>query len=380
MLPVSLYIHFPWCVKKCPYCDFNSHENKGFDEANYISQLLKDFRAAKHHLQGRPLHSIFMGGGTPSLFSPKSIETLLKGLRAEIDFKANIEISLEANPGTNEHGLFKGYADAGINRLSIGIQSFNAAQLKKLGRIHNGEEALTAAKAAQDAGFLSFNLDLMHGLPDQTEKGAENDLAAAIAQSPQHISWYQLTIEPNTLFFKQPPKLPADPALEEIFLAGIEQLQAAGYQQYEISAFAKPNFECQHNLNYWRFGDYLGIGAGAHSKITDYTTEKIKRLVCHKTPARYLGQIGTQTNPFHSQEQWVSEADLPLEYFMNRLRLSEGFTASDFEAATFLPFNSVEQPLLQAQSQGLLAENQGVFKKTPKGNLFLNDFLLQFLP
>lgn len=320
-----------------------------------------------------------MGGGTPSLFSPESIRLLLEGLKQEVDFADKIEITLEANPGTHEQGLFQGYQDAGINRLSIGVQSFQPTQLKKLGRIHDGDEALTAAESAKNAGFNSFNLDLMHGLPEQTPENAAEDLAQAITAAPAHISWYQLTIEPNTLFFNQPPPLPTDPVLEDIFISGIEQLKNAGYHQYEVSAFAKPGFECQHNLNYWRFGDYLGIGAGAHSKITDHKEKKIKRLVCHKTPARYLRQLGEPKHPFHSQETYVESAELPLEFLMNRLRLSEGFSKDDFEAATFLSFDRLKPKLETAIHKELLTKNQNLYKKTSKGSLFLNEILMQFL-
>ena len=271
--PLSLYVHIPWCVQKCPYCDFNSHAQKGdIPEQDYIHHLLKDLQADlqrfKDSIQQRKLHSIFIGGGTPSLFSSESIAYLLKEIKTQIDFEDNIEITLEANPGTVEAERFKGYVSAGVTRISMGIQSFNDDKLQRLGRIHNAAEAKSAVNLAKVSGLKSFNLDLMHGLPNQTLEEALDDLRQAIELSPPHLSWYQLTIEPNTMFAYRPPKLPDDDELWDIFEQGHRLLTAAGYQQYETSAYAKAGFQCKHNLNYWRFGDYLSIGCGAHGKLT----------------------------------------------------------------------------------------------------------------
>ena len=303
--PLALYVHIPWCVQKCPYCDFNSHAQKqAIPEAEYVSALLDDLSADLAFVAGRTLSSIFIGGGTPSLFSAQAIGQLLAGIQERIPFDDNIEITLEANPGTVEAGRFAGYQSAGVNRFSIGVQSFNPLHLQKLGRIHDPAQAVAAAHQASALKLRSFNLDLMHGLPNQTLEQALDDLRQAIALAPPHLSWYQLTIEPNTAFGARPPRLPEDDTLWEIQEQGHELLLAAGYRQYEISAYAKPGFECQHNLNYWRFGDYLGIGCGAHGKLTDPASGAVQRRVKIKHPKGYLDPA----RPY-LDEQWQVPAD-----------------------------------------------------------------------
>ena len=349
--PLSLYIHIPWCVEKCPYCDFNSHALKhAIPEQDYIAQLLLDLDTdiARFNLQQRPLHSIFIGGGTPSLFSAPAIEQLLTQVLQRFEHKADIEITLEANPGTVEADKFIGFFNGGVSRLSVGVQSFESDKLIKLGRIHDSQQAKTAANLASECGVKSFNLDLMHGLPDQSVEHALDDLKTAISLNPTHISWYQLTIEPNTAFHSKPPKLPQDEILWHIQDQGIALLNQAGYQQYEISAYSKPQYQCQHNLNYWQFGDYLGIGCGAHGKITDVDTQKIYRTVKVKHPKGYLDTSRKALDKLHT----VTAEELPFEYMMNRLRLFSGFSLDDYQAYTGLSTDSVLPTLLQAQSLG----------------------------
>ncbi len=311
--PLALYVHIPWCVQKCPYCDFNSHGLKQtIPETAYVSHLLDDLRHDAHFAQGRTISSIFIGGGTPSLFSPDAIARLLEGVKKIIPVSPDAEITLEANPGTVESEKFVGFQQAGVNRLSIGVQSFAADKLVSLGRIHDSQQAINAAGYARSAGLSSFNLDLMHGLPDQSLSQALSDLTIGIEQAPPHLSWYQLTIEPNTLFYSQPPELPDDDVLWDIQEQGHQLLTNAGYQQYEISGYAKPGSQCQHNLNYWRYGDYLGIGCGAHGKIT--TPNDIVRTVKVKHPKGYMDLTRQYIDKQHS----VSEHERPFEYFMNR--------------------------------------------------------------
>lgn len=292
--PLSLYIHIPWCVQKCPYCDFNSHALKHeIPEQDYVQALIKDLDddITRFKLTNRHLHSVFIGGGTPSLFSPSAIQSLLSQVFQRFEVNDDIEVTLEANPGTVEADKFTGFAQAGVSRLSIGVQSFESDKLIKLGRIHDSNQAINAAQLAKSCGVKSFNLDLMHGLPNQMLTNALDDLSQAIALAPDHLSWYQLTIEPNTAFHSKPPKLPQDEILWDIQEQGIKLLADAGYQQYEISAYSKPNVQSKHNLNYWRFGDYLGIGCGAHGKITDFNSNKIYRTVKVKHPKGYLQKI-----------------------------------------------------------------------------------------
>ena len=384
--PLSLYIHIPWCVEKCPYCDFNSHVVKSqIPEQDYVQALITDLDAdiARFNLSSRPLHSIFIGGGTPSLFSAKAIKNLLSQVLARFETKENIEITLEANPGTVEADKFIGFAKAGISRLSIGVQSFESEKLLKLGRIHNVSQAQQAAKMAANAkiyGIKSFNLDLMHGLPHQSIENALDDLKTAISLKPDHLSWYQLTIEPNTAFHSKPPKLPQDETLWEIQDQGFKLLADAGYQQYEISGFSQPEKQCQHNLNYWRFGDYLGIGCGAHGKITDTKTGLIQRTVKVKHPKGYLD---SNREPL-DQLIKVSNDELPFEYMMNQLRLFSPFTLADYQQRTGLSASSVLPTLQQAQNKKLMLytgvlPTEGKWQVTSLGHRYLNDLLELFL-
>lgn len=376
--PLSLYIHIPWCVEKCPYCDFNSHALKHqIPEQAYISQLLLDLDTdiAKFNLQNRPLHTIFIGGGTPSLFSASAIEQLLTQVLKRFEHKADIEITLEANPGTIEAEKFIGFFNGGVSRLSVGVQSFESDKLIKLGRIHDSQQAKTAANLASECGVKSFNLDLMHGLPEQTVAHALDDLKTAIALKPTHISWYQLTIEPNTAFHSRPPKLPQDETLWSIQDQGIALLEQAGYQQYEISAYSKPQYQCQHNLNYWQFGDYLGIGCGAHGKITDIEKQKIYRTVKVKHPKGYLDKSRVALDKLHT----VTDEELPFEYMMNRLRLHSGFSLTEFQSRTGLNEQAILPTLQQAQAKQLMEFDGKLWSVSKLGHRYLNDLLEMFL-
>ncbi|URG53431.1 radical SAM family heme chaperone HemW [Pectobacterium quasiaquaticum] len=371
--PLSLYIHIPWCVQKCPYCDFNSHALKGdVPHQEYVDHLLADLDADLPLASGRELHSIFIGGGTPSLLSAEAMQALLDGVRARIPLTPDAEITMEANPGTVEADRFSGYQRAGINRISIGVQSFDPQKLTRLGRIHGPDDARRAAHLATGLGLRSFNLDLMHGLPDQSLDEALDDLRQAIALNPPHLSWYQLTIEPNTLFSSRPPTLPDDDALWDIYEQGHALLSAAGYQQYETSAYAKPSYQCQHNLNYWRFGDYLGIGCGAHGKLT-FSDGRILRTVKVRHPRGYMQ--GTYLDKQHD----VANDDRPFEFFMNRFRLLEAAPRTDFTAYTGLEEHSIRPQLDQALAQGYLTETATHWQITEHGKLFLNSLLELFL-
>ena len=377
--PLSLYIHIPWCVQKCPYCDFNSHALKtDIPELDYIDALIEDLDTdlAKYDLasQSRELHSIFIGGGTPSLISAPEIGRLLEAVKKRIPFSNDIEITMEANPGTVEAGRFNAYREVGVNRISIGIQSFQDEKLKRLGRIHGSREAITAAGLAQEAGLDSFNIDLMHGLPDQSIDDALSDLKQAIALEPPHLSWYQLTIEPNTLFYSKPPVLPDDDDLWEIFEQGHKLLAEAGYVQYEISGYSKPGRQCRHNLNYWRFGDYLGIGCGAHGKLS-FADGTITRTVKVKHPRGYLNPA----KPYLDQETQVEAAELPFEFFMNRFRLLEACPKQDYVERTGLPLTSIEGPINWALEQNYLEDRGDEWQITEHGKLFLNDLLAAFV-
>ena len=378
--PLSLYIHIPWCVQKCPYCDFNSHAQKGLiPEAEYIQHLLadlsKDLTAYQAAIGHRKIHSIFIGGGTPSLFSAEGIAYLLKEVEKRIAFEPNIEITLEANPGTVEAARFLGYAEGGVTRISMGIQSFEPEKLLKLGRIHDSQEAIQAVKFAQDSaksGLKSFNIDLMHGLPNQSVQQALADLETGIALNPPHLSWYQLTIEPNTMFYYRKPTLPDDDALWEIFEQGHQLLTRAGYEQYETSAYAKKGFQCQHNLNYWRFGDYLAIGCGAHGKIT-FPTGEIYRFSKTKHPKGYM------RGEYRYHQEQIEFADRPFEFFMNRFRLLEAVPKSEFEAYTGLNETVVRPTMDWALTQNYITENASHWQITEHGKLFLNELLEAFL-
>ncbi|RKQ41430.1 radical SAM family heme chaperone HemW [Enterobacter sp. R1(2018)] len=371
--PLSLYIHIPWCVQKCPYCDFNSHALKGdVPHDEYVSHLLRDLDSDASMAQGREIKTIFIGGGTPSLLSSEAMQNLLDGVRARLPLAADAEITMEANPGTVEADRFKGYQRAGVNRISIGVQSFSEPKLKRLGRIHDADEAKRAANLASGLGLRSFNLDLMHGLPDQTLEEALDDLRQAIALNPPHLSWYQLTIEPNTLFGSRPPKLPDDDALWDIFEQGDKLLSAAGYQQYETSAYAKPGFQCQHNLNYWRFGDYLGIGCGAHGKIT-FEDGRILRTAKTRHPRGYM------EGKYLDRQHDVEQADKPFEFFMNRFRLLEAAPRNEFTLYTGLDESVIRPQIDKAIAQDYLVETTRHWQITEHGKLFLNSLLELFL-
>jgi len=374
--PLSLYVHIPWCVRKCPYCDFNSHEARAkIPEPEYIDALLRDLEQDLPRVWGRIVHTIFIGGGTPSLFSPEAIDRLLSGIRARLPLDQNIEITLEANPGTVELERFKGFRAAGINRLSIGIQSFDEEKLKALGRIHGRDEALRAAEAARAAGFDNFNLDLMFGLPGQTVEQALADMRTAMALRPTHLSAYQLTIEPNTLFHARPPVLPDDDTAWEMQSQLQTELAAADYRQYEVSAYARPGYECRHNLNYWKFGDYLGIGAGAHAKVTDRTG--ITRLWKVKHPNEYLSTAGTPESI--GGEQKLSRHDAAAEFMLNALRLVDGFPSPLFQERAGLPISACEPKLTLAENQGLIEWDTQSIRPTPQGRRFLNNLLELFV-
>jgi putative oxygen-independent coproporphyrinogen III oxidase len=373
--PLSLYVHIPWCVRKCPYCDFNSHAVRGtVPEQEYIDALLRDLEQDLPRAWGRTVHSIFIGGGTPSLFAPAAIDRLLSGLRARLPLDQDIEVTLEANPGTVELERFKGFRAAGVNRLSIGVQSFDPEKLQALGRIHGREEALRAAAAARAAGFDNFNLDLMFGLPQQTVEQALADVRTAIRLQPAHLSVYQLTIEPNTLFHARPPALPDDDSTWEMQSRLQAELAAAGYRQYEISAYAKPGYECRHNLNYWKFGDYLGIGAGAHAKITGGGS--ITRLWKVKQPNDYLRAAGTPAGI--GGEDRLARAHIVTEFMMNALRLSAGIPSRLFAERTGLPISVVAEPLEEAERRGLITWDTQSLRPTDTGLRFLNNLVELF--
>lgn len=373
-IPLSLYIHIPWCVKKCPYCDFNSHAQKNeLPEKDYVDQLVRDLDSQLTFVQGRPIHTIFIGGGTPSLFSPNAYNNLFSELKKRVDISSDTEISLEANPGTTESSKFEGYYHAGINRLSIGVQSFQDNQLKILGRIHESNHAKKAFFDAKKAGFKRINIDLMFGLPNQTIQDALFDLQTAIDLAPSHLSWYQLTLEPNTYFHRFPPILPSDDLRFEMQQHGQALLRNNGFTQYEISAYSK-NDPCKHNLNYWQFGDYLGIGAGAHAKLTNLDTMQIERRLSPKNPKEYLSTSfdSIQTNP-------VPKTELPLEFMMNALRLHQSIDLRLFEARTGLSINIMKNNLEKAIEKNFLVIDNYRCETTSHGRLFLNELLEIFL-
>ena len=374
--PLALYIHIPWCVKKCPYCDFNSHTaGPNLPEEEYVDALLADLDADLAQVHNRPLSSIFFGGGTPSLFSAKALGRLLVGVEQRIPFAADIEITLEANPGTFEQAKFKDYRSLGINRLSIGVQSFQAPKLIALGRIHDGDEAVHAADMARAAGFDNFNLDLMHGLPDQSIADALSDLRTAIAQGPTHLSWYQLTVEPNTVFWNQPPVMPEEDILWDIQEAGQALLAAEGYKQYEVSAYAQAGKAARHNLNYWTFGDFLGIGAGAHAKLSR-PDGSISRSWKTRLPKDYLDS----SKRFSAGERPLNADELPFEFLMNVLRLTDGVASDLFTQRTGIPLSQIAAARAEAEQRGLLHCDPTRLSATREGQLFLNDLLQHFLP
>lgn len=377
--PLSLYLHIPWCARKCPYCDFNSHEGKnGIPEKQYVAALLSDLEQELPEIWGRQVHSIFIGGGTPSLFSAEALDELLCGVRARLNLPANAEITLEANPGAIETGKFHEFRALGINRLSIGVQSFNDHALQRIGRIHGRREAIRAAEQAHDAGFDNFNLDLMFGLPKQSLAEALEDIHTAIALEPTHLSHYQLTLEPNTAFHHNPPVLPKDELLWAMQEQCHEKLAEAGYGNYEVSAFAKANRQCQHNLNYWQFGDYLGIGAGAHGKISNAQFQTITRRSKLRQPEAYLQQASSPERI--KTEQKLTQKETGFEFMVNALRLTEGFAPHLFADHTGLPISTVEQALRQAEEKGLINWDVKLIRPTERGRNFLNDLLQLFLP
>ncbi len=374
--PLALYIHIPWCIRKCPYCDFNSHAvAHELPEQDYIKVLLADLANEQQAIQNRPIQSIFIGGGTPSLFAPQSYELLFNALAKHFPLAHNLEITLEANPGTAEQQKFTDYRKLGITRLSLGIQSFQPNQLQALGRIHTAHEALQAVVMAHKAGFTHLNLDLMHGLPGQTPAQALTDLQQAIDLMPDHLSWYQLTIEPNTAYWSHPPLLPEEEQLWAIQEQGQALLAANGYQQYEISAYAtSPSARAQHNVNYWTFGDFIGIGAGAHGKITQ-PDGTIYRNWKTRVPRNYL----MPTKQALAGQKKLTSEELPFEFMMNALRLVEGVPTSYFTQRTYLAFSHIAKTCQQVKQLGLLANYEQKLVATPKGLLFLNNLLEHFL-
>ena len=374
--PLSLYIHIPWCIKKCPYCDFNSHAIKAdTPEAAYIDALLKDLALdIQRYAITRPISSIFIGGGTPSLFSAEAIDRLLRGIEQQLTLKKDIEITLEANPGTFESHKFAEFRKLGINRLSIGVQSFEDKLLTRLGRVHSGREAIAAAEIAHQSGFDNFNLDLMFGLPGAGADSSQTDVATAIGLKPTHISFYQLTLEPNTYFHKFPPQLPNDELIFTTQKQGQQLLAEHGFQQYEVSAYSQPGLQCRHNVNYWQFGDYLGIGAGAHGKITQAQPDHIIRTVKPKSPEQYLSD--THKNGGADQ---IAVAELPLEFIMNHLRLKTGFTAETYQATTGLSMATLEPALSACQQQGLLIHQDDRYYCSEHGWNFMDNILEKFM-
>lgn len=381
--PLALYIHIPWCIRKCPYCDFNSHAVKGdIPEKQYIDALIADLHVEQRAAQGREISSIFIGGGTPSLFSSDAIAEILQRAQQIIPFASGIEITMEANPGTFERQRFAGFKNAGVNRLSIGVQSFNNDHLTRLGRIHSGDEARAAISAANEIGFSHLNIDLMHGLAGQTSQQAMLDIETAIQLEPDHLSWYQLTIEPNTEFHARPPVLPDDESLWQIQEQGQKLIAAAGFKQYEVSAYAKTNAQAQHNLNYWQFGDYIGIGAGAHGKLTllkestlgdEQQAFEIIRRWKKRSPKAYLSNI----DPL-GEQSIINTQELGFEFMMNALRLSQGVDTGLFQAHTGLPIETLQTTLNKAVNAGLLTASDRI-TPTRKGTLFLNDLLELFI-
>ena len=376
-IPLSLYIHMPWCVRKCPYCDFNSHAvpdgKLSLDlEQEYLQALVEDFKTQLDFVQGREIHSVFIGGGTPSLISAKAYQWLFAQLQEIIPFEKDCEITLEANPGTVEHDPFAGYLEAGINRLSLGVQSFNTEHLKKLGRIHSNDDAILAIQHAKDAGFQRVNVDLMHGLPEQTLEQALYDLKLAVESGATHVSWYQLTIEPNTVFFRTQPILPVDDVLEDIQERGEQYLKANGFINYEVSAWRK-ELPSAHNLNYWQFGDYLAIGAGAHGKVT--MPDGVYRFQKTRLPKDYLAKVPAD----NLQLRRIESEELPFEFMMNALRLNDGVNAQSYAERTGLRLADLDEVLHSLRQRQLMINDVNILSCTEQGHIFLNSVLEEFL-
>ena len=406
--PLSLYIHVPWCVRKCPYCDFNSHKSPdNLPEQAYIDALIRDLEQEVPHIWGRTVQTIFIGGGTPSLFSAEAYERLFSSIRALLPLSPNVEITLEANPGTFEAQRFSDYLDIGINRLSIGVQSFNDQSLTALGRIHDSKQAIKAIETAHKVGFENFNIDLMFGLPHQNEQSAQHDVATAIDLEPSHISYYQLTLEPNTLFHQQPPTLPDEDPIIDWQISNQQRLAQAGYLQYEVSAYAKdqrkdqrgryplneggakkesennlkgsvPFYACQHNLNYWQFGDYIGIGAGAHGKVSDAAQQSITRRSKQKQPQHYIDTAGT--DKVILSNDIISRKEIGFEFMLNALRLTDGFPTPLFYQHAGVPISHIDKALQQAEELGLLQRDIHHIRPTEKGQNYLNTLVELFLP
>ncbi|MFT6287929.1 MAG: oxygen-independent coproporphyrinogen-3 oxidase [Alcanivorax sp.] len=374
--PLSLYVHLPWCERKCPYCDFNSHESDELPERDYLDALLADLHGAATLAQGRTLNSVFIGGGTPSLFSADSISRLLTSIGNSLEVSATMEVTMEANPGSAESNKFIGFRQAGVNRLSLGVQSFNDQALLALGRAHDSEQAHAAVEMTLAAGFDSFNLDLMHGLPGQDIEAGLKDLATAIGHRPPHLSWYQLTIEPNTVFHKRPPTLPLEDTLANIQDQGEVLLRQAGLLQYEVSAYAQPGYKCRHNQNYWSFGDYLGIGAGAHGKVS-FEDGRIERYANRRQPDEFMAHAGEPTT--NNKRVLKSEA-LPGEFMLNVLRQNSGSTFAEFESRTGLTATSIQAPISSLCDRGLLVCTHDSFRATPLGLRFLDTVVAEFFP
>jgi putative oxygen-independent coproporphyrinogen III oxidase len=374
--PLSLYVHLPWCLRKCPYCDFNSHEVASeLPEQRYLDAVVADLESALPLVWGRAIHSVFIGGGTPSLFSPAGIDRLLGDVRARLKLAADCEITLEANPGTFEKDRFRAFRDAGVTRLSVGVQSFNDAHLQALGRVHDARQAVAAVEEAALA-FDTFNIDLMYALPGQSLAQLEADLAQALSLAPPHLSIYHLTIEPNTYFARFPPVVPPEDLAYAMLDRITEVTEGAGLRRYEVSAFARPDHRCWHNLNYWQFGDYLGIGAGAHSKLS--FPHRVVRQVRFREPKLYMDKALAGT-PL-AQDEEVRRADLPFEFMLNALRLKDGFALQDFVDRTGLPLSAIEQPLEQAEEKGLVERDLVRVRPTTRGFDFLSDLQALFLP
>lgn len=377
--PLSLYIHLPWCLKKCPYCDFNSHETRGAPpESAYAAAVVRDLEFAVAGLGRREIVSIFFGGGTPSLMSPAAVATILDAAAARLTLSATLEITLEANPGAADSGRFAAYRQLGINRLSIGAQSFDDAKLAALGRIHDSAEAAAAIAASRAAGFDNINVDLMRGLPGQAVEEALEDLEQALAFAPEHISWYQLTIEPNTVFHARPPTLPDEESLWRMTLQGEERLARGGYQRYEVSSWSQPGRACLHNLNYWRFGDYLGLGAGAHGKLSCASQGRILRQARTRLPASYMDKAGSAA--VLATQTSLRDAERPLEFMLNALRLKDGVPAACFSDRTGLSLAAIGPQLEAARAAGLLDAGPDTLRATERGARYLNDLLQHFMP
>jgi putative oxygen-independent coproporphyrinogen III oxidase len=371
--PLGLYIHLPWCERKCPYCDFNSHEAQDIPETEYVEKLLQDLHSQQALVHGREIETLFIGGGTPSLFSGASIGRLMQGIRDTLPVAADLEATMEANPGSAEAEKFLAFHQAGINRLSIGVQSFGTQQLQALGRIHDPEQARRAIALAKDAGFSNFNIDLMHGLPDQCPEAAVADLDLGTNCGATHLSWYQLTIEPNTVFYKRPPELPVEDDLADIQDRGELVLAEAGYHQYEVSAYSKAGQQCRHNLNYWRFGDYLAVGAGAHGKVTS-PDGSVRRFNKKRQPEGYMA------DPVGSQWRTLREEDLRSEFMLNALRLREGFNLQQYSDRTGLPASSIQRQLDSLIARGLLEQSEDQLRASALGWRFLDSVIAEFLP